>query len=117
MEKMEKMKDIKDMKEDMKEKKQLKPNAGSRTDPILLKAYKMLAVYAKATGAAVCVHDRNYLPIPEVFKAVTTEENICLFCMRHRTQTEVRKIQDFTKCPCVETHVNAIKEANHFGGS
>jgi AraC-like DNA-binding protein/ligand-binding sensor protein len=101
----------------MKEKKQPKQNASSRTDPILLKAYKMLAVYAKATGAAVCVHDRNYLPIPEVFKAVTTEENICLFCMKHRAETEVRRIVDFTKCPCTEMHVNAIKEANHEGGS
>ncbi|MDR2519179.1 MAG: helix-turn-helix domain-containing protein [Spirochaetaceae bacterium] len=111
------MRDLKSMKEDTKDKKQLKPNAVSRTDPILLKAYKMLAVYAKATGAAVCVHDRNYLPIPEVFKAITTEENICLFCMKHRAQTEARKIQDFNKCPCVEMHVNAIKEASHFGGS
>jgi AraC-like DNA-binding protein/ligand-binding sensor protein len=103
----------------MKEKKELKisVNASSRTDSILLKAYKMLTVYAKATGAMICVTDHNYLPIPEIFKEITTDKNTCLFCINHRVKAEVRKLQDVTACPCTEMHINAIKEANRFGGS
>lgn len=103
----------------MKEKKQPKTggNASSRTDPILLKAYKMLTAYAKATGAMICVHDHNYLPIPEIFKELIIDKNICLYCMRHKVQAEVHKLQDFNACPCAEMHINAIKEANRFGGS
>ncbi|MDR2536585.1 MAG: helix-turn-helix domain-containing protein [Treponema sp.] len=103
----------------MKEKKQPKTgvNASSRTDPILLKAYKMLTVYAKATGAMICVHDHNYLPISEIFKDIVTDKNTCLYCMKHRVQTVVEKIQDFNMCPCSEMHINGIKESNRFRGS
>ena len=102
----------------MKEKKQLKNsvNTDSRTDPILLKAHKMLAVYAKATGAIIGVLDHNYLPIPEIYKDVVTDRNLCLYCMRHKAGVEVESINDLPSCPCNEMHINAIKEANRFGG-
>jgi AraC-like DNA-binding protein/ligand-binding sensor protein len=88
------------------------------TDPILLKAYKLLKAYAKATGTMICIHDHNCLPIPEIFESITTDRNICLFCLKHRANTPtVNTIQDLTNSPCNEMHIKAIREANHYGGS
>ncbi|MDR1956250.1 MAG: helix-turn-helix domain-containing protein [Treponema sp.] len=101
----------------MKDRKQAETEAQSKTDPILLKAYKILAVYAKATGTMICVHDHNYLPIPEIFEEITSEKNICLYCTAYRVKTVIRKLQDLTATPCNDMHINAIKEANRFGGS
>ncbi|MDR0563101.1 MAG: helix-turn-helix domain-containing protein [Spirochaetaceae bacterium] len=102
----------------MKEKKQKNSvNASSRTDPILLKAYKMLTVYAKATGAVICVNDHNYLPIPEIFKEIAADKNTCLYCMKHRAGAEATAPQDFNACPCTDMHINGIKESNRFRGS
>ncbi|MDR0525615.1 MAG: helix-turn-helix domain-containing protein [Spirochaetaceae bacterium] len=100
----------------MKEKKEKSNvNASSRTDPILLKAYKMLTVYAKATGALACVEDHTYLPIPEAVKdGVWTP---CLYCMKHRGGVEPEVAQDFSAGPCAEMHINGIKESNRFRGS
>ncbi|MDR0569439.1 MAG: helix-turn-helix domain-containing protein [Spirochaetaceae bacterium] len=102
----------------MKEKKEKNSvNASSRTDPILLKAYKMLTVYAKATGAMAWVLDHNYLPIAEMFKDSGVEGNVCLYCMKHRSGIEPESPQDFAGCPCAEMHINGIKESNRFRGS
>jgi AraC-like DNA-binding protein/ligand-binding sensor protein len=88
------------------------------TDPILLKAYKLLKAYAKATGTMICIHDHNCLPIPEIFESVTTDRNICLFCLKHRANiSTVHTVQDLANSPCNEMHIKAIREANHYGGS
>jgi AraC-like DNA-binding protein/ligand-binding sensor protein len=92
-------------------------SASSRTDPILIKAYKMLSVYAQATGTMISVHDHTYMPIPEMFEDMITEKNICLFCTKYRTGTEVKKLQDLNENPCKEMHDNAIKESLMHGGS
>ncbi|MDR3114574.1 MAG: helix-turn-helix domain-containing protein [Treponema sp.] len=103
----------------IKEKQQPDNNTivQSKTDPILLKAYKILRVYAKATGTIISVHDHNYLPIPEVFEEVISEKNICLYCTEYKGKTAIHKLQDLTANPCNDMHINAIKEANRFGGS
>jgi AraC-like DNA-binding protein/ligand-binding sensor protein len=87
------------------------------TDPILLKALKLMEAYAKATGAMICVHDHNCLPIPELFDAITTERNTCLFCLKHRANTTVHTIRDLTASPCNDMHIQAIRESHHYGGS
>ncbi|MDR1029507.1 MAG: helix-turn-helix domain-containing protein [Treponema sp.] len=91
--------------------------AQSKTDPILLKAYKMLTVYAKATGTMISVHDHNYLPIPELFEEIIGEKNICLYCGAYKMKHAIHKLQDLTFNPCNDMHINAFKEANRFGGS
>jgi len=105
----------------MKEKKEQSKNNGnivSRTDPILLKAHKMLSVYAKATGSVIGVHDHNYLPILEVLEEVATETNVCTYCIRYKDGgCDVDNFQDLSSRPCNNMHINAIKEANRFGGS
>ncbi|MDR2101058.1 MAG: helix-turn-helix domain-containing protein [Treponema sp.] len=92
-------------------------NNQSSTDPILLKAYKLLKAYAKATGTMICVHDHNCLPIPEIFDTITTEKNTCLFCLKYRANTIVHTLRDLTASPCNEMHIKAIREAHHYGGS
>ncbi|MDR2393243.1 MAG: helix-turn-helix domain-containing protein [Treponema sp.] len=89
----------------------------SKTDPILLKAYKILRVYAKATGTMISIHDHNYLPIPEVFEEIAGEKNICLYCSEYKVKNDPHKFQDLTFNPCNDIHINAMKEANRFGGS
>jgi AraC-like DNA-binding protein/ligand-binding sensor protein len=92
------------------------PSSG-KTDPVLIKAHKMLSAYAQATGTMVCVHDQNCLPIPEMFDEVVVEKNICLYCTKYRTGVEVKNLQDLHANPCKSLHVNAVKEAQKYGGS
>ena len=88
----------------------------TKTDPLLLEAYKLLLLYAKATGTFVSVHDNNYQPIPEVYDDyINTEENTCFYCIKHLGNKP--NTRDLVSTPCDEMHVNAIKEAHRFGGS
>jgi AraC-like DNA-binding protein/ligand-binding sensor protein len=89
----------------------------TETNPVLLKAYKILSDYARATGTMVCVHDHNCMPIPEMFDEINSGSNNCLYCVKYRGRGEIKKLQDLTASPCNEMHVNAIREATHYGGS
>jgi AraC-like DNA-binding protein/ligand-binding sensor protein len=91
-------------------------SAADQTLPMLSKAYKMLSAYGQATGTMICVHDHNYLPIPEMFDEITTERNICLYCTKCRKEKEVKTIHDLTETYCNDMHVNAIKTAQRHGG-
>jgi AraC-like DNA-binding protein/ligand-binding sensor protein len=91
--------------------------ASSQTDPVLLKAYRMLSSYAQATGTMICVYDHTCLPIPEMFEDIICEKNICLFCTKYRAGVEVKKLQDLNENPCKELHINAIKESQMHGGT
>jgi AraC-like DNA-binding protein/ligand-binding sensor protein len=92
--------------------------ASKKTDPLLTKAWKILSTYAVATKTMVCVFDENYLPIPEIFTEITTEKNTCLYCIKHQgSGISPQKVEDLTASPCNLMHINAIKEAHHFGGS
>ncbi|MDR1862792.1 MAG: helix-turn-helix domain-containing protein [Treponema sp.] len=89
--------------------------AQSRTDPVLLKARKIIADYAKATGSLVCVQDHNYPAIPEISPDLL---NTCLCCVKCQTQTTANKVTDpEQQMPCGEMHANAIQGARRSGGS
>ena len=88
-----------------------------RARGILRNAYKLMSVYARATGAIICVNDHNCMPIPEFFEEVTGERNTCLFCAKYQKNMEVKSCWDLHANPCRETHLNAIKESYRFGGS
>jgi AraC-like DNA-binding protein/ligand-binding sensor protein len=91
-------------------------NLSTKTDPLLLEAYKLLLLYAKATGTLVSVHDNNYQPIPEAYDDyINTEKNTCFYCIKHMGAKP--NTRDLLNTPCDEMHVNAIKEAHRFGGS
>jgi AraC-like DNA-binding protein/ligand-binding sensor protein len=91
-------------------------NLSTKTDPVLLNAYKLLLLYAKATGTLVSVHDNNYQPIPEVYDDyINTEKNTCFYCIKY--MGDKPNTRDLVNTPCDEMHVNAIKEAHRFGGS
>jgi AraC-like DNA-binding protein/ligand-binding sensor protein len=92
-------------------------NVSSRTSPLLLRAYKLMRVYAKATSAGVCVHDHAYQPIPEMAEDLLTDKNMCLFCTKYKAKATIHTFLDLTANPCIEMHRNAMKEAHHFGGS
>jgi AraC-like DNA-binding protein/ligand-binding sensor protein len=93
-------------------------NETAPTDPVLLKAYKLLLLYAKATGTLVSVHDKNYQPIAEVYQDyIQTERNTCFYCIKYMIPHKPGNSRDLVNTPCDEQHVNAIKEAHRFGGS
>jgi AraC-like DNA-binding protein/ligand-binding sensor protein len=87
------------------------------TNPVLLKACKMMSVYAQATGAMIGICDHNYMPIPEMFDGITTDRNTCLCCIKYRSGVTVEKPMDLAASPCNGMHINSIKEAHRFGGS
>ena len=84
---------------------------------ILLNAQALMTVYSRATGAAICIHDHNYMPISELFGEMTSERNACLFCIKYKKNIEVKSCWDLCANPCREMHTNAIKESYRFGGS
>jgi len=88
-----------------------------KTAQIMLNALALMSVYSQATGAFICIHDHNYMPVPELFEEVTGEKNICLFCIKHKKKIEVKSCWDLCANPCREMHINAIKESYRFGGS
>ena len=89
----------------------------TQTDPILLRAHKMLSSYAQATGTMISVYDHTCSPIPEMAGDLICDKNICLFCTKYRTGVEVKKLQDLSENPCRVLHVDAIKESLKHGGS
>ncbi|MDR1319511.1 MAG: helix-turn-helix domain-containing protein [Treponema sp.] len=91
--------------------------AAKSTHSVLVKAYKLISAYAQATGSMVCVHDQNYMPIPEMFSDIISEKNICLYCTKYRRGTIVNKLQDLHANPCNDLHINAMKEATNHGNS
>jgi AraC-like DNA-binding protein/ligand-binding sensor protein len=101
----------------VKEEKNITNTGPSKTDPLLIQAYGLLENYAKGTGCMVCVHDRNFLPIPEMFDEITSEKNICLFCTKYRAGVEVCRLEDLISNPCNEMHCNAMRDAHRNGGS
>jgi AraC-like DNA-binding protein/ligand-binding sensor protein len=94
------------------------PRAGE-TDPLLIRAWKTLAIYEKATGAMVCVVDQDLLPIKESFPDLPGKKNTCAqYCLKYAEEAKsINKVSDVRSSPCSKLHVNAIKEAHRFGGS
>jgi AraC-like DNA-binding protein/ligand-binding sensor protein len=89
-----------------------------KTNPILLKACRLVSEYAKATGAITCVLDHDCLPLPEMLDGITGDSNICLYCFKYQTGSSgPEKAGDFRAFPCSLIHINAIKESQYFGGS
>jgi AraC-like DNA-binding protein/ligand-binding sensor protein len=105
------------MKENSDQNSKMAAHPRNATDPILLRAYKMLMAYAKATGTIVCVNDHNYLPIPECFDELHSDRNTCLFCTKYRQEPQASNPPGVINTPCNEMHIKGIKEAHHFGGS
>ena len=93
------------------------PSVIEKTNPILLTTYALMKVYAQATGARFTIHDYNYMPIPEMSGELFVPGNICLFCIRHQKNTEIKNLGDLALNPCREMHIKALRESHHFGGS
>jgi AraC-like DNA-binding protein len=92
--------------------------ASKKTDPLLLKAWKVLLTYAATTKTTVCVFDENYLPIPEAAADPGCLKKTCLCCVKFKKDGFVpEKAEDITASTCGLMHINAIKEALQFGGS
>jgi AraC-like DNA-binding protein/ligand-binding sensor protein len=93
------------------------------TDPLLIRAWKLLTIYARATGSVVCILDQDFLPIRESFPDVLGKSNTCVnYCLKYYADdpgecTRIKNISDLRSSPCNMMHINAIKEAHHFGGS
>jgi AraC-like DNA-binding protein len=87
------------------------------TEPLLIKACGILANYAKATGAMVCVHDSDCKVVPEIFEEAFSERNMCLDCVRRRGEILPEKITEAPQNPCDNLHFTAIKESYRYGGS
>ena len=60
----------------------------NKTSLILLRAHALMTVYARATGACICIHDRNYMPIHELCEEMVGEKNTCLFCTKYKEHIE-----------------------------
>ena len=88
-----------------------------KTHPILAEAGKLMLSYSRATGARVCVNDYNSMPIQELLPELTSDKNLCIFCMKHRENIDVKDIRDFRYHPCRDKHGNAAKDAERCGGS
>ena len=100
-----------------KEQAEIKNFVCGRTNPVLLRALALMSVYSRATGAHVCIHDHNYMPIQELLEETLREDNICRFCIRYRKNIEVKNLKDLSANPCREMHVSAVKESCRSGGS
>jgi AraC-like DNA-binding protein/ligand-binding sensor protein len=100
----------------MGEKKMAKTGG---TDPLLVRAWKALTVYEKATDSLVCVLDHDLLPIKESFSELLGKKNTCVqYCFKYAAEMKsIAKISDMRSSPCSKLHVNAVKEAHRFGGS
>jgi AraC-like DNA-binding protein len=87
-----------------------------KTDPILVKACKILRSYARAVGVMICVYDHSYLPVSEVYDEINIEKNICRHCIKHITGIEAALAEPVPVSPCRELHINAIKKSYPYGG-
>jgi AraC-like DNA-binding protein/ligand-binding sensor protein len=94
-------------------------NTIKKTDPVLLKAWKLMQLYAKATGAMVTVLDQELLPIQEVFSEAFSEKNICInYCLKcSDPNARILRGSDMRLNPCNQMHCSAIKGAQRSGGS
>ncbi|MDR2080022.1 MAG: PocR ligand-binding domain-containing protein [Treponema sp.] len=98
-------------------------NSTRETDALLIRAWKILTVYAKATGSVVCILDQDFLPIREVFPDVLDKTNTCInFCRKYSAENfgelnRITRISDLRSTPCNMMHINAIKEAHRLGGA
>jgi AraC-like DNA-binding protein/ligand-binding sensor protein len=94
-------------------------NETKETDPLLLRAWNILNAYAKATGAVTCVLDQDFLPIREALPQVLGRTNTCVnYCRKYSGEScAINKVSDLRSSICNTMHINAIKEAHHFGGS
>jgi AraC-like DNA-binding protein/ligand-binding sensor protein len=100
----------------------MKNNTGTfstaeKTHPILLKARGLMAEYARATGAVVCIHGQNYMPIREVTEELLSEKNTCLFCIKHQRHINAKCQRDLQANPCREMHISALSESHRNGGA
>lgn len=88
-----------------------------KTNPILLSASSLMTEYSLATGAFVGIYDHNYAPIPERLAEMTSEKNICIFCITHKKHIDVKSVKDLGANPCKEMHIDAVRESHRSGGS
>jgi AraC-like DNA-binding protein/ligand-binding sensor protein len=88
----------------------------TKTDPRLVEACRLAAEYARATGAMICVLDREYLPIAEMSREVYSRKNTCLICLKYKNGG-CPGASDIRNSHCRPLHINAIKESAGFGGS
>jgi AraC-like DNA-binding protein/ligand-binding sensor protein len=100
----------------MSEKKLTKSR---ETDPLLLRAWKAIAIYEKATGSMVSVLDQDLLPIKESLPDLLDEKNTCVqYCYKYAVEAKgITHISDMRSSPCNTLHIRAVKEAHRFGGS
>jgi AraC-like DNA-binding protein/ligand-binding sensor protein len=100
----------------MGDKKTTKPG---ETNPLLIRAWKILGIYEKATGALICVLDQDLLPIKEIFPDLLGKKNVCVhYCFKYAEEMKrISKVSDMRSSPCSKLHVNAVKEAHRFGAS
>jgi AraC-like DNA-binding protein/ligand-binding sensor protein len=96
-----------------------KTTKAGETDPLLIRAWKALEIYEKATGSLVCVVDQDLLPIKEIFPDLLGKNNTCVqYCFKYAAEAKnITKASDMRTSPCSKLHTNAIKEAHRFGGS
>jgi AraC-like DNA-binding protein/ligand-binding sensor protein len=96
-----------------------KMTKAGETHPLLIRAWKALEIYEKATGSLVCVLDQDLLPIKESFPDILGKKNTCVqYCLKYAGEApSITKISDLRSAPCNKLHANAIKEAHRFGGS
>jgi AraC-like DNA-binding protein/ligand-binding sensor protein len=89
------------------------------TDPLLVRAWKALAIYEKATGSMVSVLDQDLLPIKESLPDLLDEKNTCVqYCYKYAVEAKgITTISDMRSSPCNNLHIKAVKEAHRFGGS
>jgi AraC-like DNA-binding protein/ligand-binding sensor protein len=87
-----------------------------KTDSRLIEACKLAAEYARATGAMICVLDKEYLPIAELSREVYSRKNTCLICLKYKNGG-YSGVPDMKNSHCRPLHINAVKESAGFGGS
>jgi AraC-like DNA-binding protein len=100
----------------MSEKKLAKAR---ETDPMLVRAWQALKIYAKATGSVVCVLDQDLLPIKESAPDLMGKKNTCVqYCYKYAVKASgITQLSDMRFSPCNMLHIKAIKEAHRFSGS
>jgi AraC-like DNA-binding protein/ligand-binding sensor protein len=82
---------------------------------MLTNAYKLMTEYSMATGAGFSIHDRNFMPIPEVIDGMLNENNICLFCIKHQKNLDAITTEDLFSNPCKDLHIKAMMESHSTG--
>ena len=83
--------------------------------PLEILAY--MKVYARATGAFISIHDKNFMAIPEQPMEMYREKNICNFCIKYSECKGSKDIDGIELDPCRDMHINALRESHRYGGS